>query len=406
MEHKRVCITTLEFPPDVGGVGESVQRIAQMLVNLGYEVHVAVFRSRHNKSGEVRRASCQTTLQDGISVHRLWAAARLEKPALHDYLSEIYFLLRKLHEQHNFDIFHSFFLTETGFLTTLLAREFGIPVITSIRGADLHKHVFDPKQHGQIFWVLENSNWVTFVSRELMQRAKILVPTIQEKSSAFWNSIVPFEFTPCSTPPLVKQLQGTVIGCVGRFRDKKGLEFLLDACAVLKSEMELTLLLVGDFAEYERTYWEQLIQASDMGDRMVLTGMLERSQALAYLPYIDIFAVPSLRDGCPNALLEAMLASRAIIGSNVDAIGEILQDGEDAMVIDPGSSKALIEAIRTLAQSPELRQQLGQAAKIKALTQLAPHIEQENWDQVYRHVLETMTLQKWRSPEFAKSFGH
>ncbi|HAG81978.1 MAG TPA: glycosyl transferase, partial [Cyanobacteria bacterium UBA12227] len=42
---QKICITTLEFPPDVGGVGESAYRIAQMLLELGYEVHVAVFRA-------------------------------------------------------------------------------------------------------------------------------------------------------------------------------------------------------------------------------------------------------------------------------------------------------------------------------------------------------------------------
>ncbi|MEM9769073.1 MAG: glycosyltransferase family 4 protein, partial [Cyanobacteria bacterium P01_D01_bin.71] len=45
MNHPRICITTLEFPPDVGGVGESVHRIAHMLKDIGYEVHIAVFHS-------------------------------------------------------------------------------------------------------------------------------------------------------------------------------------------------------------------------------------------------------------------------------------------------------------------------------------------------------------------------
>ena len=50
---------------------------------------------------------------------------------------------------------------------------------------------------------------------------------------------------------------------------------------------------------------------------------------------MDIFAIPSLHDGCPNAMLEAMLAARAIVGAKVDAIGEILEDGVDALVVNP-----------------------------------------------------------------------
>ena len=58
------------------------------------------------------------------------------------------------------------------FWTTLLARENNIPAINSIRGADLHKHMFSPQYHGQITWTLDNSAWTTFVSRDLMNRAR------------------------------------------------------------------------------------------------------------------------------------------------------------------------------------------------------------------------------------------
>jgi L-malate glycosyltransferase len=115
--------------------------------------------------------------------------------------------------------------------------------------------------------------------------------------------------------------------------------------------------------------------------------MMERRQALAFLPHMDIFTVPSLHDGCPNTLLEAMLAGRAIIGTNVDAIGEILEDGQDSLVVNPGSSDELAEAIHWLARSPELRQQLGQAAKRKVLEQLSPAVEQAHWSAVYQRVL-------------------
>jgi L-malate glycosyltransferase len=387
MKTPKVCITTLEFPPDVGGVGESVHRIAQMLFDLGYEVHVAVFHSKQRKDEEFRRSSCSTTIQENIIVHRLEPANRSNQSIMQDYLSEVYFLLKKLHQEHNFDVFHAFFVNETGFLTTLLAQEHNVPVINSIRGSDLHKHVFNPKQHGQIAWTLENSAWVTFVSRDLQQRGGLLAPGIRRKSSAFWNSIQPIDFRQLPTPFSVNQLRGTVIGTVGRFRDKKGLEFLLDACAMLKPQLEFTLLLVGDFADRERDYWQQEVENSGIADRIIITGMMERRQALAFLPHMDIFTVPSLHDGCPNTLLEAMLAGRAIIGTNVDAIGEILEDGQDSLVVNPGSSDELAEAIHWLARSPELRQQLGQAAKRKVLEQLSPAVEQAHWSAVYQRVL-------------------
>jgi glycosyltransferase involved in cell wall biosynthesis len=395
----KVCITTLEFPPDIGGVGESVHRIAHMLIDLGYEVHVAVFRAifRHERekaaANEFCRANCQTTEQDGVLVHRLQPAIRSTVAKEQDYLSDLYDLLSNLHQHHQFDLFHAFFINEMGFLTTLLAQENGVPVINSVRGADLHKHIFSPQLHSQITWTLAHSDWTTFVSHDLMHRARVLVPQITTKSSSFWNSIAPLQFDHLPTPGLVNQLRGTVIGSVGSFRDKKGVEYLLEACQALRLEAEITLLFVGDFVEKERGYWEQTLQESGVADRVVITGKISRAEALAYLPYMDIFAIPSIHDGCPNALLEAMLAARAIVGTRVDAIGEILEDNVNALVINPFSSQELAVALRRLIQQPQLRQQFGVAARDKVLRQLAPSVEQQNWREVYQQVLGTAQTQ-------------
>ncbi|MDJ0636870.1 MAG: glycosyltransferase [Xenococcaceae cyanobacterium MO_188.B29] len=389
---KKVCITTLEFPPDIGGVGESAQRIAQMLINLGYEVHIAVFRAvfrkerQMAKDGEFRRSHYTTSERNGVKVHRLFPAVRSTSAKEQDYICDLHGLLQQIHKQYKFNLFHAFFINEMGFLTTLLAKENNVPVINSIRGADLHKHIFNPQQLGQIRWTLENSAWTTFVSRDLMHRARIIAPSIESRSSAFWNSIAPVNFDNLPTPTLVEKLRGTVIGSVGRFRDKKGLEFLFDACRNLKTESELTLLLVGDFVAKEKDYWQQELSNSGLTDNIIITGTVSREEALAYLPHMDIFAIPSLHDGCPNALLEAMFASRAIVGTRVDAIGEILQDRVDALLVNPYSSEELEIALRELIDRPDLRQQLGMTAWQK-VSQLNPFVEQQNWEQVYRYVL-------------------
>jgi L-malate glycosyltransferase len=395
---QKVCITSLEFPPDVGGVGESVYRIARMLIELGYDVHVAVFRAifrtEREKAmvGEFQRAGCETSERDGITVHRLRPAIRSEIGKEQDYLSDLYDQLSILHRQHQYDLFHAFFINEMGFLTTLLAKENGVPVINSVRGADLHKHIFSPQQHGQITWTLANSNWTTFVSQDLMKRARVLVPEIASRSSAFWNSITPFSFDDLPTPALINQLRGTVIGLVGSFRDKKGVEYLLDACRSLP-DLDLTLLFVGNFVDKESGYWQQELRG--MANRVLISGKVSRTEALAYLPHIDIFAIPSIHDGCPNALLEAMLAAKAIIGTNVDAIGEILNDGVNGLVINPFSSEELADAIYRLSTQPDLRQQFGITARDKVLTQLAPSVEKQNWQQVYHQVLDVTQLLQW-----------
>jgi L-malate glycosyltransferase len=386
---RTVCIATLEFPPDVGGVGESVNRIAHFLLDLGYAVHIAVFRSEQKTTlaGDPRRAECESNEQDGLVVHRIKPPIRSVNATKQDVLSDLYFQLEALHRRHHFELFHAFFLNETGYLMTLLGREYGVPVINSIRGSDIHKHMFSPALHAQMVWTLENSSWVTFVSRDLERRAQLFASGIRGRSSAFWNSINPVSFADLPQAPLKDKLQGLVVGSVGRFRDKKGIEFLLEACAQLRAEgLDLTLLLVGDFVPKERAYWELEVKSAGLGDRLVVTGLISRQEALACLMHLDVFAIPSLHDGCPNALLEAMMAGRAIVGSDVDAIGEILDDEQDALLVPPADSEALAQAIRRLAASSILRRQLGEAARSKVAKELAPSVEKQCWNDIYQRM--------------------
>ncbi|ELR99921.1 glycosyltransferase [Gloeocapsa sp. PCC 73106] len=389
---QRVCLTVQEFPPEVGGVGVSAKRISLFLKNLGYEVHVAVFRSvfrqerKLAEAGQFRRSLRETSEQDDIIVHRLYPAIRSTLARDQDYLMDIYGQLTLLYQEYQFTVLHSFFINETGFVTTLLGKENDLPVITSVRGADLHKHLFDFQQQKQIAWTLENSDWTTFVSQDLMKRARIFVPAIKQRSSAFLNSIVPLDFTYLPTPKLLSSLRGTVIGSVGNFRDKKGIEYLLDACQKITSEF--TLLLVGEFVAKEAGYWEQELSRSGLADRIIVTGTISREEALGYLPYMDIFVIPSLNDGCPNALLEAMLAERAVIGTRVDAIGEIIEDGVDGLLVNPYSGEELAIAMTQLIANPYQGQMLGKAAKQKVLNFLNPQREMADWAKVYQLVTQ------------------
>ena len=108
---------------------------------------------------------------------------------------------------------------------------------------------------------------------------------------------------------------------------------------------------------------------------------------MQYFSIIDVFAIPSIRDGCPNSLLEAMLARKAIIGSDVDAIGEIIEHKVNGIKIKPGSRSDLVAAIGSLANNPQFRDRLGEAAYKTAIDKLAPHVERSNWQSVYERVL-------------------
>ncbi|MGB7057517.1 MAG: glycosyltransferase family 4 protein, partial [Geitlerinemataceae cyanobacterium] len=107
---------------------------------------------------------------------------------------------------------------------------------------------------------------------------------------------------------------------------------------------------------------------------------------------------PSLHDGCPNALLEAMMAQRAIVGTNVDAIGEILEDGINGLLVNPRSSEELERALQQLISQPELRQKLGAVAQKTVFQKLNPEVEKQNWANIYQTILDRPSSHNLETP--------
>lgn len=388
MTRTSVCMVTLEFPPDPGGVGQSVYRIARMLTKAGMDVHVVVFHTQRvdMKPDATLPRGFEHSELDGIKIYRSRAVVKTDVNPIPEFLSDVAMDLENLHATIKFDVFHAFFVSETGFLTTLVGRELNVPVIVSVRGSDLHKNVFNKSMFAQTLWALENASWVTFVSRDLERRAVVLAPNLKQHTNAFWNSVdvrdLP-QVPPCARPA---DLKGFVVGAFGRFRDKKGIDFLIHACETLSKELDLTLLLVGDFADKERAFWQRFIDESTISNRIVVTGIRPWTEALSYYQHIDVVALPSLRDGCPNTLLEAMALGKSIVGSTVDAIGEILSDNETGLTVRPGNTAELTDAIRRLANDEILRARLGTNAQQFARMHLTPEVELANWLAVYQKV--------------------
>jgi glycosyltransferase involved in cell wall biosynthesis len=108
---------------------------------------------------------------------------------------------------------------------------------------------------------------------------------------------------------------------------------------------------------------------------------------------IDIFVLPSLSEGSPFSLIEAMAAGKAIIASNIPAIREIVEDGKEALLFNPYIPEQLKEAILKLYHNPELRRKLGQNAE-KKVKQYDINVVFPKIIEVYRARLERYSLPK------------
>lgn len=151
-----------------------------------------------------------------------------------------------------------------------------------------------------------------------------------------------------------------LVGSIGRLDAQKGHGVLLEAMAKLKdSRPAVRCVILGDGPRREALRAQ--IRLLSLEENVWLLG--ERPDATAWLSSFDVFALPSLWEGLPNALLEAMALGIAPVASAVDGVGEVVTDGQNGLLVPPRDAAALAGKISALSADPALRERLGQAAK-------------------------------------------
>jgi glycosyltransferase involved in cell wall biosynthesis len=177
-----------------------------------------------------------------------------------------------------------------------------------------------------------------------------------------------------------------IVLSVGRLSPEKGHAHLVDAMHLVGQDAALSgralLVLVGEGPE--RRNLED--RAATLGVRAVFAG--HRGDVWPCCFSADAFALPSMTEGSPLALIEAMNAGRAIVATQVGGVPELVEDGTSAMLVPPGDPAALAEAIKSLLRSRELRQSLGGGAR-EAARLLTPEAYRNRLFAIYAAALES-----------------
>jgi glycosyltransferase involved in cell wall biosynthesis len=166
-----------------------------------------------------------------------------------------------------------------------------------------------------------------------------------------------------------------VFAYIGRISREKNLEILIEAFLDLAMSMRknLKLLIVGEGEQLN-----ELKSLVNLSDGVLFLG--HRNDIGQILSLSDVFVLPSLTEGFPLSLLEAMSFGKAIIASNIPAIREILKDEKEAILFDPRSSEQLKKAMLRFYDDSSLRKKFGENAKKKA--------SKYNIDDVYPRILQ------------------
>ncbi len=377
-----VLILTDRYPPDVGGLAVATRRLARGLAGAGHAVWVSVL-----VTSEAPGAST-TSDEDGVSVLRVGARRRTDD-ALADWFDQII----ALHTAHPLDLIHAMYITHPAFVAVLAGRYLGCPSVISARGNDLDRTAFDPGRFSQIYWALQHAGAITACTSDLVRKAQALMPGRQVYLVP--NGVDAERFAPGERDEaLTLSLElgdAPVVAFVGEARWKKGLTVLLPAFARLCTflcERQPILLLVGGVRQDDVPVLE-VFQRQNPTLRVCVVPNVAHEELPDYYRLADLLALPSLRDGMPNALLEGMACGKATVASSVGGIPDVLSHGntECGLLVPAGDVDALADAMCELLSDPARRARMGSAARAMVQAHFTPGQEMEGNLRVYRDVM-------------------
>jgi len=176
-----------------------------------------------------------------------------------------------------------------------------------------------------------------------------------------------------------------VLLAVGNLDPRKAHIVLLEALRDLQASgltVPWRLVIAGGRGGPERPKLEAFAREHGFADRVHI--LLKRSDIPDLQAAADVFVMPSLWEGLPLAVLEAMLAGNPVIASRTSGIPEAVTDGEEGLLVPPGDPRALAQALRGLMESPGLRREMGERAGRRGRAEFTVAAMTDNYLRLFR----------------------
>ena len=222
------------------------------------------------------------------------------------------------------------------------------------------------------------------VSEEVARRWRERLGVPAAKLEVIPNGILLEPFAGAPNRPLRAAWTGSpprpVVLTVARFDRQKGHSHLLAAAARLP---DVAFVLAGDGPE--RYTIEADISRLGLGDRVILLGY--RADVPDLLANCDLFVLPSLFEGLPLSVLEAMAAGKPVIASAIGGTDEAVVHGETGVLVPPGDAEALAAAIRLVLSDTDLAQRLGAAGAARVRERFSANRMVQRVAAVYEEIL-------------------
>jgi glycosyltransferase involved in cell wall biosynthesis len=175
-----------------------------------------------------------------------------------------------------------------------------------------------------------------------------------------------------------------VVGWVGRMTGVKDTAAVLDIVRAARERgVDAVLCMVGDGPDRERL--EQL--AHELGIARVCYFVGYQEDVAGYYRLFDAFVLPSVNEGTPVSAIESLASRTPVVANRVGGVPDVVRDGVDGFLVEPGDVDGAAEKLATLAGNPELRARLGEAGRSRVLERYSVPRLVDDVDRLYRALL-------------------
>lgn len=259
------------------------------------------------------------------------------------------------------DFIHAHFLLPPGLIGVCVGSLMGKKTAVTAHGSDLMIQAKNPLLRGLIKFTLKRTDYVLVVNQTLQE--KVLELGINpDKIYITPNAVDVKKFNPQNRelPPDIKlSSDKPVLLFVGNLVSQKGVKYLLDAKKLMDTPAEL--VVVGDGPL--RKELEMKVQNEKIND-VVFVGA--RRDVEKIMPSADVFVLPSVSEGSPITILEAMASGLPVVATSVGGITEVI-NVKVGMVVEPANPQEMATALNKILENNELLGEMGVTAREHAL---------------------------------------
>lgn len=394
----RILLLNYEYPPLGGGAGIASAALAQRLASRGVVVDVVTSRPEGERDGERRDGLSCVSLAPTLTLFRV----RSKRRGIHQagffgagsYLYAAVPVARALLRAHRYDIVHIYFSLPTGALIPALPIG-KTPVVVSLRGSDVPG--YDERNAKLVVahrilapftrWIWKRSARVVPVCESLGVLARETLPSL--RYTVIGNGVDLDLFRPDASARGASVLPLRCLA-VGRLIERKGVADLLRAwCLLPRGRYRLEIAGGGPASAALQALAMELGVDADVH----FAGPLSRDEIAVRCQSADMFVLTPYEEAFGNVFAEAIAAGLPVVGSNIGAIPDLVENGENGILVPPGDSDAIARAIRELGDDPERRAAMATRNRARAERMLSWETAADRYLALYAELLATTAAQ-------------